>query len=74
MATTRPGGFAVDQFHSLSAIFDLFSLFVERHIAYRISAKVLDTYLGASAGAEVLAGAIERDAGRRIEAVIWVSD
>lgn len=74
MATTQPGGFTDEQFKSLTDIFDLFSLFVERHIAYRISANVLDTYLGASAGAEVLAGQIERGGGRRIEAVIWVSD
>ncbi len=74
IATTQPGGFTATQYQELTEIFDLFALFIERHIAKQISANVLDTYLGASAGAEVLSGAIERGAGRRIEAVIWVSD
>ena len=74
IATRQPGGFTDAQYRSLTEIFDLFALFIERHIAQQISANVLDTYLGASAGAEVLAGAIERGAGRRIEAIIWVSD
>lgn len=74
IATKQPGGFSDAQYQALTAIFDLFALFIERHIAQQISANVLDTYLGASAGAEVLSGAIERGAGRRIEAVIWVSD
>ncbi len=74
IATRQPGGFTDEQYHALTGIFDLFALFIERHIAQQISANVLDTYLGASAGAEVLSGAIQRGAGRRIEAVIWVSD
>jgi len=74
IATKQPGGFTEAQYRALTDIFDLFALFIERHIAQQISANVLDTYLGASAGAEVLSGAIERGAGRRIEAVIWVSD
>ena len=74
IATKQPGGFSDAQYEALTDIFDLFALFIERHIAQQISANVLDTYLGASAGAEVLSGAIQRGAGRRIEAVIWVSD
>ncbi len=74
IATRQPGGFTGAQYQALTDIFDLFALFIERHIAQQISANVLDTYLGASAGAEVLSGAIQRGAGRRIEAVIWVSD
>ncbi len=74
IATKQAGGFTDAQYRALTDIFDLFALFIERHIAQQISANVLDTYLGASAGAEVLAGAIERGAGRRIEAIVWVSD
>ena len=74
IATKQPGGFSDAQYEALTDIFDLFALFIERHIAQQISANVLDTYLGASAGAEVLSDAIQRGAGRRIEAVIWVSD
>jgi adenylate cyclase len=52
----------------------LFALHVERHIALRISANILDTYLGPAAGRRVLEGSIRRGAGTRIEAVIWASD
>lgn len=72
--TKQPGGFSDAQYQALTDIFDLFALFIERHIAQQISANVLDTYLGASAGAEVLSGAIQCGAGGRIVAVIWISD
>ena len=74
MATKREGGFPDAAYRDLMHIFDLFALHAERHIAEMISRNVLDTYLGASAGRQVLEGAIARGDGRRIEAIVWVSD
>ncbi|MGF1641006.1 MAG: adenylate/guanylate cyclase domain-containing protein [Rhodospirillales bacterium] len=74
VATRRAGGFAPEQFHTIECLLRLLSLHVERHIALRIAANVLRTYLGADAGRQVLEGTIRRGEGRRIAAVIWASD
>ncbi len=74
VATRRAGGFTGDELGQVRRLLALFALHVERHIALRISANVLDTYLGAAAGRRVLEGSIRRGAGTRIDAVIWSSD
>lgn len=73
-ATRRAGGFTDRQIAGLTRILRLFALYVERHIALRISGNVLETYLGAAAGARVLQGSIKRGAGEPIRAIIWASD
>jgi adenylate cyclase len=74
VATRRPEGFTEAELSTIRRLLALFALHVERHIALRISANVLETYLGAEAGRRVLEGSIRRGAGTRIEAVIWSSD
>jgi adenylate cyclase len=74
MATKRAGGFSAAQFSDLTRLLRLAALHVERHIALRIAANVLDTYLGAAAGGRVLRGSIKRGAGEPIRAIIWASD
>lgn len=74
VATRAEGGFSADACAQLRRLLRLLALHVERHIALRIAANVLDTYLGAEAGRQVLDGTIRRGEGRRIEAVIWMSD
>ena len=73
-ATEHPAGFDDRQVAALSAVLRLFALHVERHIALRIAANVLDTYLGRAAGGKVLAGSIKRGSGEAIHAIIWMSD
>jgi adenylate cyclase len=74
VATKRAGGFSEAQFSDLTRLLRLAALHVERHIALRIAANVLDTYLGAAAGGRVLRGSIKRGAGEPIRAIIWASD
>lgn len=74
LATGRPGGFSADDRAAIVRILRPFALHVERQIAQLIAANVLETYLGAAAGARVLEGAIQRGSGEAIRAVIWVSD
>ncbi|MCW5752020.1 MAG: adenylate/guanylate cyclase domain-containing protein [Alphaproteobacteria bacterium] len=74
LATRRPGGFRDEEIAVLRRMLALFGLHVERHIAWRIAGNVLEAYLGAAAGRQVLEGAIKRGSGRPIGAVIWVSD
>jgi adenylate cyclase len=74
VATKRVGGFSEAQFGDLTRLLRLAALHVERHIALRIAANVLDTYLGAAAGGRVLRGSIKRGSGESIRAIIWASD
>lgn len=74
IATRREGGFSPDDFSTIERLLRLLALHVERHIANRIAANVLDTYLGTAAGRQVLEGSIRRGSGTRISAVIWSSD
>jgi len=74
LATRRPGGFSTAQYDTITHLLRLLSLHVERHTALRIAENVATTYLGADAGAQVLAGTIRRGTGRRMRAVIWISD
>lgn len=74
LATRRAGGFNPDDAVALDRLMTLFALHVQRHIATQISRNALTAYLGAQAGAEVLAGSIHRGDGRAIRAVIWMSD
>lgn len=74
LATKQADGFRDDQLADLARIQKLFALHVERHIILHVTGNVLDTYLGAAAGARVLRGSIKRGAGEPIRAVIWASD
>ncbi|MGF1625763.1 MAG: adenylate/guanylate cyclase domain-containing protein, partial [Alphaproteobacteria bacterium] len=74
VATGHPEGFGVSALATIARLLKPFALHVERHIAQRIAANVLDTYLGPAAGGQVLQGAIKRGSGQAIRAVIWISD
>jgi adenylate cyclase len=73
-ATKAVGGFSKEETASLTGLFKLFALHVQRHSELRISENALSAYLGNGAAAKVLKGAIKRGAGESIRAVIWVSD
>ncbi|UFW90588.1 adenylate/guanylate cyclase domain-containing protein [Bradyrhizobium barranii] len=74
VATKKSGGFTEDEIASMTKLFKLFALHVQRHSESKISENALGAYLGSGAAAKVLDGAIKRGAGDSIRAVIWVSD
>jgi adenylate cyclase len=74
LATASAAGFSAADISRMKQLLRLLAMHVERHIASRIAVNVVETYLGAEAGRAVLEGTIRRGEGRRIEAVIWVSD
>lgn len=73
-ATKAPHGVSAADLQTLRHLRRIFALHVQRHIALRIAANVLDTYLGAAAGERVLDGSIRRGVGEAIRAVVFVSD
>lgn len=74
VATQQAGGFTETQFDEINRHLKMLALHVQRHIALRISVNTLTTYLGKSAGDQVLRGSIKRGSGAPIDAVIWASD
>ena len=74
LGTSRPNGFTNQELDGCTEVMNLFALHVERHIAWRISRNILDTYLGRLAGDRILDGSITRGSGESIDAIIWMSD
>ena len=73
-ATDRPHGFAAPDIAKLEDLNPALAAIVEAREARRISANLLDTYLGPQAGRRILAGQIKRAEGERMRAVIIVTD
>jgi adenylate cyclase len=73
-ATDRPQGFAAPDVAKLEDLNPALAAIVEAREARRISANLLDTYLGPQAGRRILAGQIKRAEGERMRAVIMVTD
>lgn len=74
VATKQKGGFTEKNKEVLAQMLALLALHIERHIALRIAANALSTYLGQAAGRQVLEGSINRGDGENIRAIIWMSD
>lgn len=74
LSTRQPGGFRSGELEAVRGLLRIFALHVERYIDRRISANLLDAYLGTAAGGKVLSGSIRRGVGEEIDAVIWMSD
>lgn len=72
--TRRPGGFSDADLTRLRDLGPALSIVLELIGQRRISAALLDVYLGRKAGKRVLAGDIVRGSGEAIRAVIWCSD
>ena len=72
--TDRPQGFAAPDIAKLEDLNPALAVIVEAREARRISANLLDTYLGPQAGRRILAGQIKRAEGERMRAVIIVTD
>jgi adenylate cyclase len=73
-ATDRPAGFADADIAKLEDLNPALAAIVEAREARRISATLLDTYLGPQASRRILAGQIKRAEGERLRAVIMVTD
>ncbi len=73
-ATDRPGGFAEADIAKIEDINPALAAIAETRAVRRISANLLDTYLGPQAGHRILAGQIQRAQGERLRAVIMITD
>jgi len=72
--TDRPGGFREADIGALEEINPALAAIIETRAVRRISANLLDTYLGPQAGRRILAGQIHRSQGERLRAVIMMTD
>jgi adenylate cyclase len=73
-ATDQPGGFSDAHIAKLEEINPALAAIAETRAVRRISANLLDTYLGPQAGRRILAGQIFRAQGERMRAVIMMTD
>jgi adenylate cyclase len=73
-ATDRPSGFTNTDIAALEEINPALAAIVETRAVRRISANLIDTYLGPQAGRRILAGQIQRAQGERLRAVIMMAD
>lgn len=73
-ATKNPGGFADGCINIIDTLMPLLGMVFEIHAARRLTATLLDTYLGHRTGEHVLQGRILRGDGETISAVLWYCD
>jgi adenylate cyclase len=73
-ATSTPDGFNDDQIAALQRLAPYLALAMKSVSLARMTATLMETYLGRGAGQRVLAGRIVRGISERIEAVVWFSD
>lgn len=73
-ASDASGGFAGRDVDALTRLVPLMALTMKAASLTRISATLVETYLGRDAGQKVLRGRIDRGVAERIETVLWFSD
>jgi adenylate cyclase len=73
-ATSAPGGFIDAHIAALRRVEPYFALAIKSVSLARMTATLMQTYLGRDAGRRVLGGRIVRGIAERIDAVIWFSD
>ena len=72
--TDRLDGFSARQVADLTAISERMSVMCDSYTQRTLTRRLLDIYLGASAGPKVLSGQIRRGTGEELTAVLWSSD
>lgn len=72
--TSREGGFSDDDLEALRRVQRVFAVACRASIQRRVMGNLAETYLGPTAGREVLSGDIRRGDGERLRAVVWYSD
>jgi adenylate cyclase len=73
-ATDRPGGFTDAHIATIEAILPALALVIESKTQQRMSASLLDTYLGRTIGHHILSGEIFRGQGRHLRAALMAVD
>ena len=73
-ATDRTGGFSDADIAKLEDVNPALAAIIDTRAVRRISANLMDTYLGPQAGRRILAGQIFRAQGERMRAVIMMTD
>ena len=73
-ATDAPGGFTDAQVAAIQALLPAIAVVVESSALRRMSAILLDTYLGRTIGRHILDGEIHRGQGRRLRAALMAVD
>ena len=73
-ATDVPGGFADEHLTQVGDALSYLALAVKSRSTLDVARTLLETYLGADAGGQVLTGKIDRHSVQRIQAVIWFCD
>jgi adenylate cyclase len=73
-ATRAPGGFSDSQVAGLVRLAPYLALAIKSVALARMTATLMETYLGRGAGRRVLSGRIVRGIAERIDVVIWFSD
>jgi len=73
-ATDDPDGFDDEELEQVTALLPFLALAVKARSTFDVARTLLETYLGADAGARVLTGEIDRHSVRSIQAVIWLCD
>ncbi len=74
IATDCAGGFAEENLALVNSVVTAASLQLEVLVLDQMVHTMLDTYVGPSAGRQVLSGEIARGAGKCINAVLWYAD
>ncbi len=73
--TTRdPEGFSDPQLDGIRRVMPALARMIEIHLLRHMASGLLDNYVGARAGARILAGQIRRGHTETMQAVIWLSD
>jgi adenylate cyclase len=73
-ASDRPGGFTDAHIAAIEALLPAIAIVVETNALRRMSALLLDTYLGRTIGRHILDGEIHRGQGRRLRAALLAAD
>src|SRR5262249_57673419 len=73
-ATSVTAGFSDGQVAALERIAPYLALAIKSASLARMTATLMETYLGRDAGRRVLGGRIVRGIAERIDAVVWFSD
>lgn len=74
VATDQPGGFTDRQLASFADLIPVLALVLEVKETQRITATLVETYLGRDAGRRVLSGLVKRGDGVTIAAALWYCD
>jgi adenylate cyclase len=74
MTTTAPEGFSDAEIASVGAVMPLLAMAVEAREWQRLAKSLLEIYLGADAGRQVLGGSVRRGQSTTIAAAIWFCD